>query len=123
MWVSALLFIGPLRAVRSSKCDVMKYFLSRGAEALRSQRHQLALAVLASQAALPFLRGGPPLWAWLIRASKLLGVVTVNTSQPTTPPKQITRTVEAVSREQIEQTVNATDSKDLLWSRSPVSAA
>jgi iron complex outermembrane receptor protein len=45
---------------------------------------------------------------------KSLGVVTVRSGQPTSLPTQIPTTVEGVTREQIEATVNATDSEDAL---------
>ncbi|MBC7437235.1 MAG: TonB-dependent receptor, partial [Bdellovibrionales bacterium] len=45
---------------------------------------------------------------------KSLGVVTVSGSQPTSLPTQIPTTMEGITREQIEQTVNATDSEDAL---------
>jgi iron complex outermembrane recepter protein len=46
--------------------------------------------------------------------AKSLGVVTVNSGQPTSLPAQIPTTIEGVRREQIEQSVNATDSEDAL---------
>ena len=45
---------------------------------------------------------------------KSLGVVTVNSGQPTSLPTQIPTTIEGVTREQIEETVNATDSEDAI---------
>jgi len=45
---------------------------------------------------------------------KSLGVVTISSGQPTSLPTQIPTTIEGVTREQIEQTVNATDSEDAL---------
>jgi iron complex outermembrane recepter protein len=45
---------------------------------------------------------------------KSLGVVTVVGGQPTSLPTQIPATMEGVTREQIERTVNATDSEDAL---------
>lgn len=45
---------------------------------------------------------------------KTLGVVTVTSGQPTSLPTQIPTTIEGVTREQIEQTINATDSEDAL---------
>lgn len=45
---------------------------------------------------------------------KSLGVVTVNSGQPTSLPTQIPTTIEGVTKEQIEQTINATDSEDAL---------
>jgi iron complex outermembrane recepter protein len=46
--------------------------------------------------------------------ARSLGVVTVNSGQPTSLPTQIPTTIEGVTREQIEQTINATDSEDAL---------
>ncbi|MEO6972639.1 MAG: TonB-dependent receptor [Rhodoferax sp.] len=46
--------------------------------------------------------------------TRSLGVVTVNSGQPTSLPTQIPTTMEGVSREQIEQTINASDSEDAL---------
>lgn len=46
--------------------------------------------------------------------AKSLGVVTVNSGQPTSLPTQIPATIEGVTREQIAETVNATDSEDAL---------
>ena len=46
--------------------------------------------------------------------ARSLGVVTVDGGQPTSLPTQIPATVEGVSREQIEQSINATDSEDAL---------
>lgn len=45
---------------------------------------------------------------------KSLGMVTVNSGAPTSLPTQIPTTIEGVTREQIEQTVNATDAEDAL---------
>jgi iron complex outermembrane recepter protein len=45
---------------------------------------------------------------------KSLGVVTVTSGQPTSLPTQIPTTMEGVTAEQIEQTVNATDSEDAI---------
>ncbi len=46
--------------------------------------------------------------------AKSLGMVTVTSGQPTSLPTQIPTTIEGVTREQIEQTINATDSEDAL---------
>jgi iron complex outermembrane receptor protein len=46
--------------------------------------------------------------------AKSLGVITINSGQPTSLPTQIPTTIEGVTREQIEQTINATDSEDAL---------
>ncbi|MEP7101627.1 MAG: TonB-dependent receptor [Burkholderiales bacterium] len=45
---------------------------------------------------------------------KSLGVVTITGSQPTSLPTQIPATMEGITREQLERTVNATDSEDAL---------
>ncbi len=45
---------------------------------------------------------------------KSLGVVTITGGRPTSLPTQIPTTIEGVSRTQIEQTINATDSEDVL---------
>lgn len=45
---------------------------------------------------------------------KSLGVVTITSGQPTSLPTQIPTTIEGVTREQIEETVNATDSEDAI---------
>lgn len=45
---------------------------------------------------------------------KSLGIVTINSGQPTSLPTQIPTTIEGVTREQIEETVNATDSEDAI---------
>jgi iron complex outermembrane receptor protein len=46
--------------------------------------------------------------------AKSLGMVTVTSGQPTSLPTQIPTTIEGVTREQIEQSINATDSEDAL---------
>ncbi|MDB5932596.1 MAG: TonB-dependent receptor [Polaromonas sp.] len=45
---------------------------------------------------------------------KSLGVVTINSGQPTSLPTQIPTTMEGITREQLERTINATDSEDAL---------
>ena len=45
---------------------------------------------------------------------KSLAIVTINSGQPTSLPTQIPTTIEGVTKEQIEQTINATDSQDAL---------
>lgn len=45
---------------------------------------------------------------------KNLGVVTVTGGQPTSLPTQIPTTMEGITREQIERSVNATDSEDVI---------
>lgn len=56
---------------------------------------------------------------------KTLGIVTVQSGQPTSLPTQIPTTMEGATREQIEQTVHATDSEDAIQSLElpPVPAA
>ncbi len=69
---------------------------------------------LACAAALPALISlcaetapdGPPV--------KSLGVVTIFSSQPTSLPTQIPATMEGITRDQIERSINATDSEDAL---------
>ncbi|MDP9901234.1 TonB-dependent receptor [Variovorax ginsengisoli] len=46
--------------------------------------------------------------------SKSLGIVTVTGGQPSSLPTQIPTTIEGVTREQIESSINATDSEDAL---------
>jgi iron complex outermembrane receptor protein len=46
--------------------------------------------------------------------AKSLGVVTVTGGQPTSLPTQIPTTMEGIDREQIERSINATDSEDAL---------
>src|SRR5512141_1726176 len=57
-----------------------------------------------------------PAWAQTAgdAPAKSLGVVTVTGGQPTSLPTQIPTTMEGVTREQIEQTINASDSEDAL---------
>ena len=45
---------------------------------------------------------------------KALGIVTISGGQPTSLPTQIPTTIEGVTREQIEHSINATDSEDAL---------
>jgi len=45
---------------------------------------------------------------------KSLGMVTISSGQPTSLPTQIPTTMEGVTREQIDQAINATDSEDAL---------
>jgi len=48
------------------------------------------------------------------RPTKTLGVVTIIGGQPTSLPTQIPATMEGLTREEIERTINATDSEDAL---------
>jgi len=82
------------------------------------QRCRLALALAA---AFPFAAGlhaqpAPPTSAEAPDnvPVKALGMVTITGSQPTSLPTQIPATMEGLTREQIERTVNATDSEDAL---------
>lgn len=45
---------------------------------------------------------------------KSLGVVTITSGAPTSLPTQIPTTIEGITREQIEQSINATDSEDAI---------
>ena len=73
----------------------------------------MAAAVLSSLAAASFAQ--QPASAVAADApSRTLGVVTINSGQPTSLPTQIPTTIEGVTKEQIEQTLNATDSEDAL---------
>jgi iron complex outermembrane receptor protein len=46
--------------------------------------------------------------------TKILGTVTIAGIRPTSLPTQIPTTIEGVTREQLERTVNATDAEDAL---------
>jgi iron complex outermembrane receptor protein len=86
--------------------------MSTSARASRvARRHRLAVTLLASSASLPIsaqtaLPDDAPV--------KTLGVVTVTGPRPTSLPTQIPTTTEGITREEIERTVNATDSPDVL---------
>ncbi|WP_420849306.1 TonB-dependent receptor [Ramlibacter henchirensis] len=69
-------------------------------------------AAAALAAASPFICA-PPAWPQDAPA-RSLGVVTVTGGQPTSLPTQIPTTMEGIDREQIERTINATDSGDVL---------
>lgn len=78
---------------------------------MRQTRMALASTRFITQAlalAFPFAAGAQD------APSKALGVVTVNGGQPTSLPTQIPTTMEGITREQIEQNINATDSEDAL---------
>jgi iron complex outermembrane receptor protein len=45
---------------------------------------------------------------------RTLGTVTVNSPQPTSLPSQIPTTIEGITRQEIDRTINATDSQDAL---------
>lgn len=73
---------------------------------MRPIRMAAALAAAFPLAVAAQDRGSPP--------TKELGVVTVTGGQPTSLPTQIPTTMEGVTREQLERSVNATDSEDAL---------
>jgi iron complex outermembrane receptor protein len=84
-------------------------------------RQQCCRLALALAAAFPFSPGlhaqpAPPASAEAPDnvPVKALGMVTITGSQPTSLPTQIPATMEGITREQIERTVNATDSEDAL---------
>jgi len=66
----------------------------------------LAMAFPFSSQAIAQVADGTPV--------KSLGVVTVTSGQPTSLPTQIPTTMEGVTRAQIEQSINATDSEDAI---------
>ncbi|MCA0212049.1 MAG: TonB-dependent receptor [Proteobacteria bacterium] len=73
------------------------------------RKNRIALAVAM---AFPF---SPFAFAQTAEApSRELGVVTITGGQPTSLPTQIPTTIEGVTREQIEHSINATDSEDAL---------
>ena len=87
----------------------MTPFASDTLERVEPRRAQLAVAALLALAAPAHADHGPdgvPV--------KTLGVVTVTGGQPTSLPTQIPATMEGVTREQIEQTINASDAEDAL---------
>src|SRR5205085_1792041 len=71
------------------------------------QKHRLAVAVAA---AIPLALGAQNAPAPV----KELGIVTITGGQPTSLPTQIPTTTEGITREQIERSINATDSEDAL---------
>jgi len=80
-------------------------------------KNRIAMAVaIAFPLALPFMSRAQSNTSMETGAPvKSLGMVTVTSSgQPTSLPTQIPTTIEGVTREQIEQTINATDSEDAL---------
>jgi iron complex outermembrane receptor protein len=66
----------------------------------------LCAALLAAFAASAAAQSGEPV--------RQLGTVTVNSPQPTSLPAQIPTTIEGTTRQEIDRTVNATDSQDAL---------
>lgn len=87
---------------------------------MRKIRLALALAMafpvsfLAAFSAAAQAQWSPVDHAFANAPAKSLGVVTINSGQPTSLPTQIPTTIEGITREQIEQTINATDSEDAL---------
>ncbi|MDD0817067.1 TonB-dependent receptor [Curvibacter sp. HBC28] len=88
---------------------------------MRPSRMAVALATAFPRALpavfTPFLIAGlSPVMAQAQDAapSKSLGVVTVTGGQPSSLPTQIPTTMESATREQIQETINATDSEDAL---------
>ncbi|WP_395688903.1 TonB-dependent receptor [Caenimonas koreensis] len=77
-----------------------------------------ACALALSPVVAPALLLATPLAAWADHPgdsqARSLGVVTVIGGQPTSLPTQIPTTLEVITREQIEQSINATDSEDAL---------
>jgi iron complex outermembrane recepter protein len=67
---------------------------------------RIALAVALAYAPIAWADAGTPV--------RSLGTVTVTGEQPTSLPTQIPTTTESATREQIERSVNATDSEDAL---------
>src|SRR3982751_6456557 len=80
---------------------------------MKKSRRAAALAV-----SLPFVSAPLLSTAWAQAGAEAptreLGVVTINGGQPTSLPTQIPTTMEGITREQIEQSINATDSEDAL---------
>lgn len=76
-----------------------------------TRRRRFAMTLLASSASLPLAAQTPEPDDAPV---KTLGVVTVTAPRPTSLPTQIPTTIEGITREQIERTVNATDSPDVL---------
>jgi len=80
---------------------------------LRKKRVALGLA-LAFPCAFPVTAQTRPPDGGAEAPHKSLGVVTITSGQPTSLPTRIPTTIEGVTREQIEATVNAFDSEDAL---------
>ncbi|MDB5966737.1 MAG: TonB-dependent receptor [Polaromonas sp.] len=93
--------------------------LARGAPPLPSGRAAFPFPLARLAAGLLLAPGvalaqGQPEAAAAGAQTRSLGVVTVNGGQPTSLPTQIPTTIEGVTKEQIEQSINATDSEDAL---------
>ncbi|MFN7848617.1 MAG: TonB-dependent receptor [Burkholderiales bacterium] len=80
--------------------------------AARLVRQVLAFALFAATL-LPLAQAQSPS-ASAEAPTKTLGVVTITAGQPTSLPTQIPTTMEGSTQEQIEKTVNATDSQDAI---------
>ncbi|HSV52488.1 MAG TPA: TonB-dependent receptor plug domain-containing protein, partial [Burkholderiaceae bacterium] len=76
---------------------------------MRKNRMAMAFAV-----AFPFAFSTQAQTVLVDAPAKELGIVTITGGQPTSLPTQIPTTMEGVTRAQIEQTINATDSEDAL---------
>ncbi len=72
-----------------------------------------SLPALALSAAFPW-GAAPALAQDAPELAKSLGVVTVNSGRPTSLPTQIPTTIEGITGEQVQDTINATDSEDAL---------
>ncbi len=74
--------------------------------------------VAVAACSLPCVLGAPKVAAQSAPATdapeKTLGVVTITAGRPSSLPTQIPTTMESVTREELERTVNATDSEDAL---------
>ena len=82
---------------------------------MRKNRIAMALAIAFPCVAPCVVHAQAPAAASASEAPvKTLGIVTVNSGAPTSLPTQIPTTIEGVTREQIEQTINATDAEDAL---------
>ena len=85
---------------------------------MRKSRMALALASAFPLALTFTFTGAVPAFAQTADSTntqvRKLGVVTIRGGQPTSLPTQIPTTIEGVTREQIEHSINATDSEDAL---------
>ena len=87
---------------------------------------------MACAMALPLSLGAQELRPQAEPPARSLGMVVISGSQPTSLPTQIPTTIEGMSRQQLDEAVNATDSEDALkypsepragWHRLPLHAA
>ncbi len=89
---------------------------------MKLQSNPLFAAIFAAHAAQAFAQAAAPTFvpapetqvAEVDGPVKKLGVVVVSGNQPTSLPTQIPTTTEGITKQQIEQTINATDSEDAL---------